>query len=315
MDISLDGGLTWKNRSDGLAVSMFYDVDVAQSDGHIFGGGLQDNGTNLTVSGNADDFREVTGGDGGWMIIDPTDPTHLYTTSQNMSVYRHRKAWRDVSPPATQAEAAAVWMTFLEYDASDTDTVFAGGLRVWRTQDDGANWKAVSQELDGSPITAIEIARADPKMVFVGTENGGFYRSTDGGNKWSEDLASSVLPGFTITRILTSPTDAQLVYVTTANSGASHVFRSNDGGASWTDIDRAQLPDVPHYAIAIPAAQPSSLYVCNDAGVYVSTDDGASWKNLTGNLPTVPIMDMVCHDADGTLTVASYGRSLWRLTL
>jgi photosystem II stability/assembly factor-like uncharacterized protein len=329
MDVSLDGGLTWENRSNGLAVSMFYDVDVAQSDGRMFGGGLQDNGTNVTLvgkimtdlgkavtlSGKPDDFIEISGGDGGWMIIDPQNSEHFYTTSQNMSVSRFRKSdgWADVSPPAHRNETDAVWMVFLEFDPDDSRTVFAGGLRVWRTKDDGNNWKDVSPVLDGSAISAVEIAQANTKMLYVGTEKGGIYKSTDGGNTWSEDLASPVLPGFTITRILTSPTNAQIVYVTVANFHASHVFRSKDGGATWTDVDRGRLPDVPHYAVAIPKAKPSTVYVCSDAGVHVSIDAGETWKGLTRNLPTVPIVDLVYHETDGTLTAASYGRSIWRL--
>jgi photosystem II stability/assembly factor-like uncharacterized protein len=329
MDVSMDGGLTWTNRSNGLAVSMFYDVDVAQSDGRMFGGGLQDNGTNVTLAGGIttgngktavltgkpDDFVEVTGGDGGWMIIDPQNLEHFYTTSQNMTVNRFRKSdgWTDASPPAGKSESEAVWMIFLEFDPKDSRTIFAGGLRVWRTKDDGNNWLAVSPVLDGSPISAVEIADADSKMVFVGTEKGGIYRSLDGGNSWSEDLASPALPGFTITRILTSPTNAQIVYVTVANSNSRHVFRSKDGGLTWMDIDRGQLPDVPHHAIAIARAKPSNLYVCSDAGVHVSPDTGETWKSLTRNLPTVPIVDLVYHEVDGTLTAASYGRSIWRL--
>jgi photosystem II stability/assembly factor-like uncharacterized protein len=315
MDVSLDGGSTWTNRSNGLAVSMFYDVDVAQSDGRMFGGGLQDNGTNITVSGKPDDFVEVTGGDGGWMIIDPNNPKHLYSTSQNMTVTRFRTSdrWVDVSPPADREETDAVWMAFLEFDPNDSRTVFVGGTRVWRSKDDGNNWRDVSPVLDGSAISAVEIAQANSKMVFVGTEKGGIYRSTDGGDSWSEDLASPVLPGFTITRILTGPTNARIVYVTIANFHASHVFRSKDAGATWTDIDQHQLPDVPHHAIAIPRAKPSTLYVCSDAGVHVSTDAGVTWKSITRNLPTVPIVDLVYHETDGTLTAASYGRSIWRL--
>jgi len=329
MDVSLDGGLNWTNRSNGLAASMFYDVDVAQSDGRMFGGGLQDNGTNVTLvgqiitgegktvtlSGRPDDFVEITGGDGGWMIIDPKDTGHFYTTSQNMSVYRFRKSdgWAEVSPPAPSSESDAVWMVFLEFDPKDSKIVFAGGQRVWRTKDDGNHWSAVSSVLDGSPISAVEIAQANSKMVYVGTENGGIYRSADGGDTWSEDLAGPVLPGFTITRILTSPTNAQVVYVTVANFGARHVFCSKDGGLTWTDIDRGELPDVPHHAIAIPNSKPSTLYVCGDAGVFVSTNGGNAWKSLTGNLPTVPIVDLVYHETDGTLTAASYGRSIWRL--
>jgi photosystem II stability/assembly factor-like uncharacterized protein len=329
MDVSLDGGLTWTNRSNGLAVSMFYDVDVAQSDGRMFGGGLQDNGTNVTLvgeittgdgkivtlTGKPDDFIEITGGDGGWMLIDPKNTGHLYTTSQNMTVNRFRKSdgWSDASPPAKKSEQDAVWMVFLEFDPKDSRTVFAGGLRVWRTRDDGNNWRDVSPVLDGSPISAVEIAQADPKKVYVGTEKGGIFRSLDGGNTWSGDLAGPALPGFTITRILTSPTDAQIVYATVANFNARHVFRSRDGGQTWTDIDRGQLPDVPHHAIAIPGAKPMTLYVCSDAGVFGSSDGGDNWKSLTRNLPTVPIVDLVYHEADGTLTAASYGRSMWRL--
>ena len=163
------------------------------------------------------------------------------------------------------------------------------------------------------PHSAIEIAQADSKMIYVGTEDGGIYRSTDGGKSWSEDLASPALPGFTITRILTSPLDAQTVYVTVANVWASHVFRSKDGGATWTDIDRGRLPDAPHHAVAISRAKPSTVYVCSDVGVHVSTNAGETWKNLTRNLPMVPIVDLVYHETNGTLTAASYGRSIWRL--
>jgi photosystem II stability/assembly factor-like uncharacterized protein len=315
MDVSLDGGVNWSNRSNGLAVSMFYDVDVAQTDGRMFGGGLQDNGTNITVTGKPDDFVEVTGGDGGWMIIDPRNARHLYSTSQNMTVNRFRESdrWQDVSPPASEDETESVWMCFLEFDPSNSRTVFVGGLRVWRSKDDGNNWRAVSPVLDESAISAVEIAEADPRVVLVGTENGGIFRSQDGGDTWSDDIAGPVLPGFTVTRLMTAPNNAQHVYATVANFGSSHVFRSKDGGATWTDIDRRRLPDVPHHAIAISRSKPSTIYVCSDAGVYVSTDAGETWKSLTRNLPTVPIVDLVFHEADGTLTAASYGRSLWRL--
>jgi photosystem II stability/assembly factor-like uncharacterized protein len=234
-----------------------------------------------------------------------------------MTVNRFRKStgWIDASPPATSAEAEAVWMVFLEFDPKNPRTVFAGGLRVWRTRDDGVHWKDASPVLDGSPISAVEVAEADSNMIYVGTEKGGVYRSQDGGDSWSEDLASPILPGFTITRLTTSPANAEVVYATVANANASHVFRSKDAGLSWVDIDQGRLPDVPHHAIAIPKAKPSTLYVCSDAGVHASTDAGGSWKSLTRNLPTVPIVDLVYHDADGTLTAASYGRSIWRLKI
>ena len=104
----------------------------------------------------------------------------------------NRTGRADVSPPADKNETDAVLdgIPRILY-LNDSRTIFAGGLRVWRTKDDGNNWLGVSPVLDGSAISAVEIAQANSKIVFVGTEKGGIYRSTDGGNTWSEDLSES----------------------------------------------------------------------------------------------------------------------------
>ena len=312
LDVSEDGGTGWQNRSNGLATNMFYDLAVAQTDGAMIAGGAQDNGTLATLDGTADGYLELLGGDGGWVVIDPSNDRHLFGSWQGMVVWRFRSSdgWKKVSPPEDQFR---MWMVYLALDAANRRTLFTGSRRVWRTKDDGNTWRAVSDNLDGSDITAIEVARADSRRVYVGTENGAFFRSTDAGNTWSGNLASTVLPGRTITRVESRPDDADTVYATVANFGNRHVFRSDDGGLSWADVDRGELPDVPFHAIAVPAAHPERLYVGGDAGVFVSTDGGAAWANLSRNLPKVMVVDLVYQENDRTLTAATYGRSIWRL--
>lgn len=314
VDVSEDGGLTWSNRSKGLAVTMYYDMDVAQTDGRDFGGGAQDNGTLATINGRADDHFEILGGDGGWMIFDPAHAGHLYASCQHMSIHRFRAGrWANVSPPASKQERESVWMVYITMDPRDSNRLFTGSKRVWRTTTDGKKWNAVSPVLDGSPITAIEVAPADSKRIYVGTENGGFFRSLDGGSTWSANLASATLPGHQITRIdTTAKLGADIVFVSVANFGHSHAFRSNNGGKTWIDIDKGQLPDVPHHAVVIRPDHPETIYVGNDAGVFVSKDSGSTWMNMTGNLPTAMIVDLVIHENDSTLSAATYGRSLWR---
>jgi photosystem II stability/assembly factor-like uncharacterized protein len=314
LDVSEDGGLTWSNRSKGLAVTMYYDMDVSQSDGRHFGGGAQDNGTLVTTDGRKDDHFEMLGGDGGWMVYDPADATHLYASYYNMGIQRWCNGRsRDVSPPASKGEADSVWMVYITMDPKDPNTVFTGSTRVWRTKNDGKKWRALSSILDGSPISAIEIAPADSKRVYVGTENGGFFRSMDGGETWSANLASATLPGHTITRIdSTAKLGADFLFVTIANFGHSHVFCSRDGGKTWEDVDKGQLPDVPHHAVVIRPGKPKTVYVGNDAGVFVSHDSGNTWMNMTRNLPNVMVVDLVLQEKDGTLSAATYGRSLWR---
>jgi photosystem II stability/assembly factor-like uncharacterized protein len=313
LDVSEDGGTAWQNRSNGLATNMFYDLAVAQTDGAMIAGGAQDNGTLATLDGTADGYLEMVGGDGGWVVIDPTNDRHLYGSWQGMNIVRFRASdgWKVVfTPPQDEVR---MWMVFIAMDAANRRTVFTGSHRVWRTKDDGNNWRPVSGDLDGSDITAIDVARADSRRIYVGTENGAFFRSTDGGTSWSGNLASTVLPGLTITRVESRPDDADTVYATVANFGNRHVFRSDDGGLTWADVDRGELPDVPFHAIAVPAAHPDRVYVGGDAGVFVSTDGGASWANLSRNLPTVMVVDLVFHEADRTLTAATYGRSMWRV--
>lgn len=316
MDVSPDGGETWENRSNGLAVTMFYDLDVSQVDPGLFGGGAQDNGTLLTANGGAADFFEITGGDGGWMVLDTNDPGHLVASVYNFNIFRFRSTsgWANISPPAEPEEQASIWMCFIVLDPADSNVIVTGTSRVWRSPDDGASWSPISPFLDGSSITALEISRASSQRIYAGTENGGFFRSIDGGATWSPNLQDR-LPGFTITRIASKPDDPEVVVCTVANFGHSHVFCSNDGGLTWRDIDRRRLPDVPHHVVLIPSQSPDRIYVGNDAGVFVSPDLGSSWFDLSSNLPSSMVVDLVLQEEQNTLTAATYGRSLWRLRL
>jgi photosystem II stability/assembly factor-like uncharacterized protein len=133
------------------------------------------------------------------------------------------------------------------------------------------------------------------------------------GRSRARGITGAVLPGLTITWVQSKADDADVVYATVANFGTHHVFRSADGGLNWVDIDRGDLPDAPVQSIALPAAHPERVYICGDAGVFISEDEGASWWNLTRNLPNVIVVDLVYHEDDRTLTAATYGRSIWQL--
>jgi photosystem II stability/assembly factor-like uncharacterized protein len=314
MDMSDDGGINWQNRSVGLGCTMYYDLDVAPSDPLSFGGGAQDNGTVVTRTGGSNDHFEILGGDGGWMVYHPTKANQVYASYYNMNIFRFRGSQsKDVSPPASESEKGNVWMVYITLDPNKPSTVFTGSSRVWRSKDDGDTWKAVSGSLDGSSISAIEVAPADSQRIYVGTENGGFFRSLDGGTTWSPNMAGPELPGVTITRLESSPTKADVVFVTIANFGNSHVFRSDDGGAHWNDVDGGRLPDVPHHAVVVSPDDPKTVYVASDAGIHVSKDLGGTWSSLKRNLPNTMCVDLVFHQGAGTLTTATYGRSIWRL--
>jgi photosystem II stability/assembly factor-like uncharacterized protein len=363
VSVSEDGGDTWDIRSRGLGTTMFYDIDVAQGDskGRIVAGGTQDNGTLMTncarlsaatgqPSNSLAEFRLKVGGDGGWVIYDPTDTTHFYASSERMHIYRRRVGvpLQQVTPPGLTAdERDAIWMAFIEMDSDDPNIVFTASDRVWRTLDDGKSWRA-SRSLDGSPVSAIEVATKNHRRIYAGTENGGFFRSLDGGDTWSQNMAGAVLPGRIITRIETRPSGEDAVYVTVGSVGTvmqylrrpyevrdnsstdqstpsvaspstipfSHVFRSPDGGETWEDADPDRtLPNVPHLALAFETNSPYRLFVAGDVWIYMLDETGwdkrGKWREYTDNLPSVIITDLVYHRPTKTLSAATYGRGLW----
>jgi len=315
LDVSEDSGQHWQNRSNALAVTMFYDIDVAQTDARLYGGGAQDNGTLITRDGLENGFSELLGGDGGWMVVDPKEAGHIYASWQYGGMVRFRNgSARDVSPPFKPEDMGGVWMVYITFDPNDPNVVFTGNQRVYRTKNDGLSWDALTPSLDASPISAIEVG-ANSKAVYVATENGGFFRSMDGGATWSANLAAPELPKVTITRIETDPAYAKTLYVTVANFGHSHVFRSTDAGSTWADIDGGKLPDAPHHALLIRPDAPEELYVGNDAGVFMTKDGGLTWQNATANLPNAMVVDLVYHTSSKTLLAATYGRSTWKRIL
>lgn len=316
IDVSRDGGLSWTNQSTGLAITMFYDLDVAQTDARFFGGGCQDNGTNVTTDGKRDTFFDITGGDGGWLIIDTADANNIIASIYNGQIFRFDgQRWQDIPLPLSEEEAAKIWMVFIAMDPRNASTLVTGSFRVWRTRDAGKNWEAVSDVLDGSPVSAVSIAPSDSRRLYVGTEKGAIFRSDDGGDTWTDNLVGNDIPEFLISRLAVHPSDPDTVYATVANTGHSHVFRSRNGGLQWEDVDRGRLPDIAHSAIVIHPDDPARLFVGNDAGVFATANAGATWENLSFNLPRSPVTDLVIHRQSQVLFAATYGRSVYRLTL
>ena len=122
---------------------MFYDIDVSQSDGRQYGGGAQDNGTITTPDGKPDDFAEVLGGDGGWIVFDPKDPGHFYASYYNFHLFRWKAGTpKNVTPKGMSTqEHNSVWMVYIVMDPNDSNTVYTASQRVWKTSDDGNTWR------------------------------------------------------------------------------------------------------------------------------------------------------------------------------
>jgi photosystem II stability/assembly factor-like uncharacterized protein len=343
---------------------MLYDVAVAPTDAHCMVCGMQDNGTWFVGALDRPrdgftpptEFRQELEGDGGWCCYDPDDETHVYASQQRMDLWRHRASdgWANLDlTMIPHAERRSVWMAVLAMDRSNPGkprtvprTVYIGSNRIWCSRDDGDTWQAISDPFDGSIISTIEVAPADPSFLYAGTTNGGVFRSQDGGATWSRNLAGPDSPGRIVTRIATAPDNPRQVYFTVGvmaleffqDQGGErmpdqlarvglplvadgrqgfvdfhHVFVSSDGGDTWKDLDlEGRLPNLPHNSVAVT---PWAIYVAHDGGVAISQGNGTDWKDFTGNLPNIRITDLVYHEKDRLLVASTYGRGIWTLKL
>jgi photosystem II stability/assembly factor-like uncharacterized protein len=343
--LSEDGGKTWQDRCNGMATSMFYAAGVAQSNSRIYGGGTQDHGTLIAGVPSApgepvpppEEFTRVLSSDGGWIEFDPSDAEHVFGTTTDLEISRHRPGdpwaagpqlagWHSVtiqSDSMTGAEKELRGMAVLEIEPGrhkGKKKLWLGTSRLWQTETDGRSWKPVSPTFDGSAISAIECAPANPQVLYVATSEGRIFRSTDSGESWSGNLANAAIPQRLITRIGTHPKKASYVVATVAASGVpgtslegdapyAHVFESDDMGVTWRPLDG--LPDVVYNALAFETREPYRLFVGGDSGVWMH--DGMRWASVAGNMPNVVVSDLIFHHDDQYLYAATFGRGMWRL--
>jgi hypothetical protein len=140
------------------------------------------------------------------------------------------------------------------------------------------------------------------------------YRSSNGGVTFAP--AFSGLPTRIITAVAVHPDSEDVVVVSYSGFGAGKVFRSTNGGTSWTDIS-GNLPDTPVNDVMIyyPGFATSTYLVATDVGVFISTNYGQSWTELADGLPNTVAMHLDYNLLGNKLRVGTHGRGVYETSL
>ncbi|HEY0481197.1 MAG TPA: hypothetical protein VGD37_26960, partial [Kofleriaceae bacterium] len=153
--LSYDGGNRWW-KGMNLPISQFYHVSVDNKDPYQVYGGLQDNSSwvgDSSYPGGVSNARweNMYGGDGFWMIPDPTDPDFVYAESQGGNIGRvNRKTLssRDIQPTAGYKEKLRFnWNTPIHASPTQKGTIYIGAQFLFRSRDRGDTWERVSPDL------------------------------------------------------------------------------------------------------------------------------------------------------------------------
>jgi photosystem II stability/assembly factor-like uncharacterized protein len=314
----------WRDTSRGMGTTQFY-AGGAFPDGSGYLGGTQDNGTWLgRDSAGPFAWRHIWGGDGGFVAVDPRDVNVLYATSQYIGLVKSTNGGNTfVSARRGLNDQTLFIMPYL-LDPNAPSRLYAGGTRLWRTDDGASNWRAVSGTMGGdfgSRISAIAIAPSDSNRMLVGNRNAIFRNANATASGPNTAWASASPRSGWVSRLAFDPNDANVAYATYSTFGGVHVWKTTDGGATWSPLDgegAGRLPDVPVHAIVVNPANTRELYLGTDLGLFVSIDGGAHWAVENTGFANVITEDLkVVTPAGGPpmLFAFTYGRGVWRVPL
>src|SRR5205823_1366476 len=148
----------------------------------------------------------------------------------------------------------------------------------------------------------------DPKVVWVGTQDGNLQVTRDGGKTWSNaaDHVPDAPKGLYFSGIETSGTGPGAAYITLdghrSDDFKPYVFFTNDYGQTWQSIT-GDLPKTTGSTRVIreDPRNRNLLFIGTEFGAYVSSDRGKHWSLLAGDLPTVRVDDIKIHPREHDL--------------
>jgi photosystem II stability/assembly factor-like uncharacterized protein len=324
INISTNGGQTF-SQPKNIPATQFYEIGLDFTNPEKLYGGTQDNGTNRTPDGSVDNWENIWGGDGFYVVVDYNDPNIIYAESQNGALVKSTDggfSW-DYALNGINDSEPTNWSTPVVIDPNSSNILYYGTHSLYRTTNGAANWTKISPQLtDWVPgrrlgtITTIAAAPTNSNVIYVGTDDAHVWVSSNNGASWND--VSAGLPERWVTHVVVDPNNENIVYVTFSGlkwrDPQPHVYRSTNKGIDWVDIS-SNLPDAPVNAFAVDNNFSNRLYVGSDVGMYVSFDTGQNWEVLGEGLPILPIGDIKIHPVENFLVAGTYGRSMYKIDL
>jgi len=247
---------------------------------------------------------------GGWEVYhmkgSPVDPDRIFASQTSgwfgQIIQRSDdggKSWSQPGSDGTVEQAAAEGMPQGESNLFAYDTSEETGKPLTTHQYyDGTQkpWKFTR-------VWHLEPSLDDADTCYAGIEDAAIFKTTDGGVTWRElaglrghPSAPNWAPGaggMCLHTIVLDPADRNRIFIAISAAGA---FRSDDGGVTWTPINRGlrsnYIPDpeaeVGHcvHRIAIHPSNPNTLFMQKHWDVMRSDDGGDSWREVSGDLPS-----------------------------
>ncbi|NTS76673.1 hypothetical protein HR060_07300 [Catenovulum sp. SM1970] len=276
-------------------------------------------------------------------LISSGQPTGGGTPFTKANLKTGQAEQRSVLPDPIFGRGAKDMPTRHQWDTSwfisehNHDAIYVGANVVFKSMDEGQTWTQISDDLTndyedkqvitGTPwlpeyfgqevySTIARIAESPLKkgMLWTGSDDGLIHLTMDDGKNW-KNVTIPGLPKYSHTReIEPSHYDAGTAYIAlsnynTTNDYKPYLFKTTDYGKTWTDLSSNFPQDETIRTVREDTKVKGLLYAGTETGIYVSMDDGQSWKDLGLTLPSTPVVDIEVKDND--LVIATNGRGFF----
>lgn len=294
--VTLDGGASWSTQ-DNQPTAQFYHVTVDDDFPYKLYGGQQDN-SSVIIRSRSDgngigirDWKDGAGCESANVGVSASQPRYTYggcyqglinELDQQTGLSRDIMPWpaMNLTERTDSTKYRFNWSAPIHVSQHDANVIYHGGNVLFRTSDRGTTWRPISGDL----------TRDDPT------------RQGWGGGPITNEGAGGEVYG-TIVVIRESPHDASTLYVGTDDG---LIQRTQDGGATWTNVTPSAWGDGLVNEIEISPHDPSTVYVAyrkdrvGDPAPYIyrSTDAGRSWTRLTTGLRPGQPVRVVREDAE-----------------
>jgi photosystem II stability/assembly factor-like uncharacterized protein len=230
----------------------------------------------------------------------------------------------------------------LVFSQVDKKSLFYGTNVLWKTTDGGINWKQISpdltrktHEIPRSVGTYTEQVRTanqadvngarviytigpsykDINRIWIGTDDGVIATTTDGGLHWTDVTPKAMGSYWKVFMMEPGRFDPLTAYAAVntlrIDDQNPHLFRTHDGGKTWTEIVNGIPGGAPLSAIREDVKKKGLLFAGNETQVFVSFDDGDHWESLRLNMAPSSVRDLYVKDDD--LIAGTHGRGIWIL--
>jgi DNA-binding beta-propeller fold protein YncE len=243
------------------------------------------------------------------LAINPQTPSILYAGGGGAFKSTNGGAnWFGINTGITNTSILAVAI-----DPQTTDTLYAGTASggVFKSTNGGGNWTAINTGLTDTLVRALAINPQIPDTLYAGTEGGGVFKTTNGGMNWT--AMNSGLTSTLVRTLAINPQTTDTLYAGTDGG----IFKSTDGGTTWTDtgLTNPYDPDGPRvHTLAIDPQTPDTLYAGIGSGVFKSTNGGANWTTINTGLTNTYVHALAIDPQAPDTLYAGIGSGVFKST-